>query len=109
KKYSNTKYKTQMEELLIDSYVTSKNFKAAFDLLEKNKNATNRETYQKVAFYVGLESINDQLFNDAEHYLALAIKENSNNHYTARAVFWKAETDYYLNNFNKALSGFKQF
>lgn len=109
KKYPSSKYKTQMEELLIDSYVTSKNFKAAFDLLEKNKNANNRATYQKVAFYVGLESINDQLLNDAEHYLGLAIKENANTYYTARAVFWKAETDYHLNNFNKALSGFKQF
>lgn len=109
KKYPNTKYKTQMEELLIDSYVTSKNFKAAFDLLEKNKNTNNKAVYQKVAFYLGLESLNDNMLNDAEHYLDIAIKGNANNHYTARATFWKAETNYLSGNYSKALSGFKQF
>ena len=38
-----------------------------------------------------------------------SLKEPRDDKYTARATFWKAETDYNLTNYEDALIGFKQF
>ncbi|MBT8255059.1 MAG: tetratricopeptide repeat protein, partial [Bacteroidia bacterium] len=46
---------TELKDLLIDSYITSRNYHAALDLLENNKSFENKKAYQKVAFYRGLE------------------------------------------------------
>ena len=49
--YPKTPAKEELEILLIDSYITSKNYKEALTLLEKNKSFENKVAYQKVAFY----------------------------------------------------------
>jgi len=54
-KYPKTNNKTEIEDLLIDSYITSKNFKEALNLLENNKSFENKLAYQKVAFFRWLE------------------------------------------------------
>jgi tetratricopeptide (TPR) repeat protein len=53
-KYPDDVNKGEMQELLVDSYITSKNFAGAMDLLERNKNFASKATYQKVAFYRGV-------------------------------------------------------
>ena len=53
-KYPKSPAKLEIENLLIDSYITSKNYQGALDLLEKNK-SSNKVAYQKVTFYRGLE------------------------------------------------------
>ena len=106
--YPNSPNKGEMEGLLIDSYITSKNYKGALDLLEKNKSA-NRAAYQKVTFFRGLE-----LYTDSEYKQALAmfdksIAEPKDPRFTARATFWKGDTEYILDNFSGALSDYKDF
>lgn len=109
KKYPNNSANTQLKELLIDSYIASKNFKEALHLLETNKEFQNKEAYQKVAFYYGLELYNESDYNEALTTFEKSLKEPANATYTARATYWKAETDYQLSNFEKALNGFKKF
>jgi tetratricopeptide (TPR) repeat protein len=53
KKYPNSLYKKELEDLLINSYLTSNNYEGAIQLLEKNEQ-TNTKTYQKAAYYRGL-------------------------------------------------------
>ncbi len=107
-KYPNSPSRSEIEGLLIDSYITSKNYQGALALLEKNKSA-NRAAYQKVTFYRGLE-----LYTDGDYRAALAmfnksIGEPRDARFTARATFWKAETEYVLDNFNEALISYRQF
>lgn len=109
KKYPNTPNKQEIETLLINSYITSKNYKEALTLLEKNKSPQNKPAYQKVTFYRGLELFTDGNYQDALLMFKKSIEEPRNEKFTARAIFWKAETDYVLDNFNEALLGFKQF
>jgi TolA-binding protein len=95
--------------LLINSYITSKNYKDALTLLEKNNTETNKPAYQKVTFYRGIE-----LYTDGNYQEALAMFKKSaatarNEKFTARATFWKGETEYVLDNFGEALLSFKQF
>jgi tetratricopeptide (TPR) repeat protein len=108
-KYPNTGYKEEIETLLIDSYITSKNYKEALKLLEGRKSFENKVAYQKVAFYRGIELYNESKYLEAESFFDKSIGEPRDDKYTTRAIFWKAETDYNLTNYDDALVGFKQF
>ena len=108
-KYPDTNYKEEIETLLIDSYITSKNYKEALKLLEGKKRFENKVAYQKVAFYRGLELYNEGDYQEAESLFDASLKESQDQNYTSRATFWKAEADYNLTNYNDALIGFKQF
>lgn len=108
-KYPETSYKEEIETLLIDSYITSKNYKEALKLLDGKKSFENKVAYQKVAFYRGIELYNENQYIEAENLFDLSLKEQQDENYTARATFWKAEADYNLTNFEDALIGFKQF
>ncbi|MFI0431018.1 tetratricopeptide repeat protein [Mariniflexile sp. HMF6888] len=108
-KYPKTTYKEEIETLLIDSYITSKNYKEALKLLEGKKSFENKVAYQKVAFYRGLELYNEGNYLEAKHLFEASLKEPRDASFTARATFWKAETDYNLANYDTALISFKQF
>lgn len=108
-KYPKTSYKAEIETLLIDSYITSKNYEEALNLLENKKSFENKAAYQKVAFYRGLELYNDTQYIEAEQLFDTSLNQAIDTIFTARATFWKAETDYNLTNYEDALIGFKQF
>ena len=108
-KYPESSYTEEIETLLIDSYITSKNYKEALKLLESKKSFQNKVAYQKVAFYRGLELYNEGDFQEAESLFDASLNESQDQHFTARATFWKAEADYNLTNYDDALIGFKQF
>ncbi|ALJ04661.1 hypothetical protein APS56_05725 [Pseudalgibacter alginicilyticus] len=108
-KYPNTSYKDEVETLLIDSYITSKNYKEALRLLEGKNSFENKVAYQKVAFYRGLELYNDNNFHEAADLFNKSLKESKDAKFTSRATFWKAESDYNVANYDDALIGFKQF
>lgn len=108
-KYPNTQYKEEIETLLIDSYITSKNYKEALELLKNKNSFESKVAYQKVAFYRGLELFNESKYQEAENLFDKSLKEQQDQKFTARATFWKAETDYNLTNYDDALIGYKQF
>ncbi len=108
-KYPNSPSKNEIESLLINSYITSKNYKEALTLLEKNKNPENRLAYQKVTFYRGLELFTDGNYQEAQKMFVTSIGVPKDAKFSARATFWKAETEYTLDNFKDALLSFKQF
>ncbi len=108
-KYPKTSYKQDIEILLVDSYITSKNYKDALALLEKNNSFESKVAYQKVAFYRGVELYNETKYLEAKALFNASLKEQRDTIYTAKATFWKAETDYNLTNYNEALLGFKAF
>lgn len=107
-KYPNSPAKAEVEGLLIDSYISSKNYQGALALLEKNK-AANREAYQKVTFFRGLELYTDGNYREALAMFKKSIAEPRDARFTARATFWKGETEYTLDNFSEALIDYKDF
>ena len=108
-KYPQSPSKDEVEGLLINSYITSKNYKEALTLLEKNKSPQYKRAYQKVTFYRGLELYTDGNYQDALKMFKKSIGEQKDLKFSARATFWKGETEYVLDNFNDALLSFKQF
>ncbi|MET0944611.1 MAG: tetratricopeptide repeat protein, partial [Flavobacterium sp.] len=109
KKYPNNSSKAEVEKLLVDSYISSKNYKEALILLEKNRSAENKAAYQKVLFYRGLELYNESNYAEAGKMFKSAVSEQKTPEFTARATFWKAETEYLSEDFQNALLTYKQF
>lgn len=108
-KYPSNPNSDMLEDLLIDSYVSSRNYEEAMDLLEKNKKFENKLAYQKVAFLRGVELFDQNKFTDALRHFDKSLAEPRDREITARATYWKAETDYQLGKYAEALIGFKQY
>lgn len=109
KAYPNDTNNEELEGLLIDSYITSKNYKEALVLLEGKSGFDYKVAYQKVVFYRGIELFNESMYLEAGKHFEKALKEPRTKKITARAQFWKAECNYLLGDYNEALLGFKQF
>jgi TolA-binding protein len=109
KKYPNNANRSVIEKLLIDSYISSKNYKEALVLLEKNKSPENRLAYQKVTFYRGLELYADRNFQEAATMFKKSIDGQIDADFAARSTFWKGETEYVLDDYRNALLSYKQF
>ncbi|PKH66112.1 hypothetical protein CXF59_08910 [Flavobacterium sp. ALD4] len=109
KKYPNNASRSVVERLLIDSYISSKNYKEALFLLEKNRSPENKLVYQKVTFYRGLELYADRDYAEALKMFKKSIDGQIDLAMTARATFWKAETEYVLDDYKNASLSFRQF
>ncbi|RMA56725.1 tetratricopeptide repeat protein [Ulvibacter antarcticus] len=108
-KYPDNKHQEALKDLLIDSYITSKNYKAAMELLENNKSFENKLAYQKVGFYRGIELYNAGSYKEAIDFFNKSLKEPRDASFTARATYWKAESDFQLSKFDESLIGYKQY
>ncbi len=108
-RFPDDEHEEEIKNLLVDSFITSKNFAGAMELLEKNANYASKETYQKVAFYRGVELFVDNDYEGALVAFEKSLDQNSNATFGARAQYWKAESEYRLNRFDKAEESFKEF
>ena len=106
-KYPNEN-KTEIQSLLIDSYISSGNYQAAISLLEKSNDPKDQEVYKKVAFYRGLELFNELQYAEAAQYLQKSLG-NTNVTLSARALYWLGETNYQLKDFQEAKNYFTKF
>lgn len=108
-KYPNTAYKQELNDLLIDSYISTKNYQAALKVLESNKTALNKPAYQKVTFYRGLEFFNEGKYQAANEMFNKSIAERQDNRFVARATYWRGESEFALNRFADSYKTFGTF
>ncbi|MBT7850362.1 MAG: tetratricopeptide repeat protein [Formosa sp.] len=109
KLYPRSAFNVEIESLLIDSYISSNNFKEALELLENKSRKAHREAYQKVTFFRALELYNNANYSEAKELLSRSLSSSINPVFKVRATYWKAETEYQLSNFKEALNGFLDF
>lgn len=108
-KYPSSTNTQEMQNLLVDSYITSKNFKGAMELLEKNRNFASKATYQKVAYYLGIELFMNGDYAEASENFKKSLDNAEDAFFKARANYWKAESEYLLNRYDLALVDYIQF
>ncbi|MEM9000456.1 MAG: tetratricopeptide repeat protein [Bacteroidota bacterium] len=108
-KYPKDEHQVEIQELLVDSYITSKDFEGAIALLEENKGFAGKETYQKVTFYRGLELFVEGNYEEALDRFSKSLKRAENPILEARTLYWTAEATYRLNRFRDALTDFQKF
>ncbi|MEP2056395.1 MAG: tetratricopeptide repeat protein [Maribacter litoralis] len=109
KTYPKDEHQEEMQTLLVDSYITSKNFEGAMQLLEENKNYASKSVYQKVAYYRGIELFMEGDYNAASENFAKSLGSAEDMLFKARADYWKAESDYLSNRFEDAVEGYTAF
>jgi TolA-binding protein len=109
KRYPKDQNAAELQELLVDSYLTSRDFKGALELLDGNRNFANKATYQKVAFFRGMELFMEGDYAETTDLLDRAVKSDADAVFTARALYWKGEAEYLLNRFDQALVDFIRF
>jgi len=109
KLYPNSKNKEKINDLIVSSYITSKDYNSALAQLKSKKNTKDRALYQKVAFYNGIEFLNNGKYNLAKENFENSLTVAVDAIITAQATFWKGESNYRLDNFNNALDDFKLF
>ncbi len=101
--------KEEINKLLISAFITSNDFKGAVNYLENNKEFKDAETYQKVTYLYGIQLFNKSDFEKAIQNFNLSLKSTPLSNYKSKAIFWKAESNYRLDNFDDALSHFEEF
>jgi len=107
--YPKSEKNKEIKNLLVSAYITSRDFKGALDYLDKNKSDVNQATLQEVAYYRGIELFNEQNFALALENFEKSLANPVDSKTIALATYWKAESNYRLNNFTEALYNFKSF
>jgi tetratricopeptide (TPR) repeat protein len=108
KLYPKSPFLEIIETLLIDSYISSKNYENALNLLSKNKRPENRIIDQKVSFFRALELYNANKNDQALTLIDRSIAIGLDPYFTTRALYWQAELNFLKSNFNQAALGYLQ-
>ena len=95
-----------INEMLISAFITSNDFKGALEYLNENEKIKNNITYQKVAYLYGVQLFNNENYSDAINKFDLSLSSTPDDNYKAKAFFWKAESNYRLNNFEESLTNY---
>jgi len=106
--YPKSPYYQEINQLVVTSYLYQQDYQGALDYLAKKKTRENRELTKDVSFYRGVQLFNLKKLQEAYPFLNAATS-SSDNTIKVSAVYWKAETDFQLSNFQKSLDGFKRF
>lgn len=99
----------QIGELLIDSYITSKQYNEAVDMLEGNSSFDDKKAYQKVTYLYAIELYKSNDYKEAQTMFQKSLSQRIDQDLIARATYWNAEIDYISINYNEALIGYKEF
>lgn len=108
--YPNSR-KEEATTLLAEVLLSTKNYRAAVDVLESIDRTTkeSRNAYQKVTFYRGLEYYNERAFENA---ISMFMRSEANRHdeeVYALATYWKAEAMYEVRKYKEATANFNKF
>ncbi len=101
----------EARRLLSDIFLYSRDYEQALELLEKipAKTPDLRETYQKVAYYRGVQLYNDIRLEEAQNMFYRSMQNPTNDKYTALAMYWLGEMSYFERDYNEAISTFGEF
>jgi TolA-binding protein len=97
---------------LVATFTQVKNYQAALASLDKIKNKDSRleEAYQRVTFFRGIELFKNVEMEKAIDMFDKSLKyEKYNRDLRAKAVFWRAEAEYRLGQYENAKADYETF
>lgn len=102
----------QAYNYLVLAYMSTKNYKAALESIDKIKKKDNtiNRAYQRIAFFRGLELYNSLKFEDASDLFDKSLEfSNFDAVLAARASYWKGEAQYRIGNYKIAIEWYNKF
>lgn len=100
-------HKAEIQQLLTSIYCTTRNYKEALSLIEKNKkellkDATMRQAYQRILVNRGIDLFNERNLQQAAVCFDTAVVINATPSVTTDALYLAAECQYRLANYGRA-------
>ena len=109
--HKNTEHKAEIQEMLASLYLTTRNYKDAYDLIESipDKNAALNQAYQRIAINRGIEIFNTGKVKAAAPYFQKAMTINATPKVTADAYYLYAESQYRMGKYVDASKAMDRF
>lgn len=109
--FPNSKYAAKAYDYLSAVYLTTKNFEAAYQSIQKIKkaNTTFLETKQYVLYQLGTEAFVQNNFEKAIMRFTEALGTLPTGKYTAECLYWRAESYYRTNHSEQTIGDLRTF
>lgn len=109
--YPSSKFKAEANEILVDLFLTSNNYKDAYNILKtiKNRSPKLKDAYQKVAYFRAVEFYNNDDFKQAKPLFDEVIAHPNDARYVALANYWLGEMAYEVNRYQLSLNYLTKF
>lgn len=112
REYPNSKHRDQVNDILAETFLTTKDYRAALNAMNRINNPANRilEAKQMVLFQLGAqEFINGNMTDAIQNFNNSIAIGNINSNARNSALYWRGEAYYRMGNFANATSDFRQF
>lgn len=106
KKYPNSTSYSEINKLIVSSFIHQQDYQGALDYLKKKKTNENLTLRSEVSLYRGIQLFNEQKLQESLPYFSTA-KSSNDSKIKVKANYWEAETLYELKKYSEALSKFK--
>jgi TolA-binding protein len=110
-KYPNSERIDEAYQYLLAVYLTTKNFDAALTSIDniENKTPKLKEAYQKISFNKATTLYSERNYSGAMSYYDKSLRYRLDMKLAANAIYWRAEANYRLRNYDEAIMGYKSF
>ena len=94
KEYPNSKYVDNAYDYLTSVYMTTKNYEAAYESIQKikNPNAKLLETKQYLLYQIGTEAFMQSNMTKAIDYFTMSLVSSKTGKYSAECLYWRSES-----------------
>ncbi|MFA7492981.1 MAG: tetratricopeptide repeat protein [Proteiniphilum sp.] len=112
REFPNSPYKDQVNDILAETFLTTKDYTAALNAINRINNPGRRilEAKQMVLFQLGAQAFINGNMNEAIQHFNNSISLGNQDAKTRNnAYFWRGETYYRMGNYSGAANDFRQF
>ena len=112
KEYPSSQYTNQVNDILAETFLTTKDYNAALNAINRINNPGARilEAKQMILFQLGAQDfINGDMNQAIQRFNNSIAMGNYNTKARSNAYYWRGETYYRMGNYNNAATDFQQF
>ncbi|MCQ2234512.1 MAG: tetratricopeptide repeat protein [Paludibacteraceae bacterium] len=110
--FPESKYNERVFNYLVNVYLTTKNYQAAYASIQRIKNPSPsvKAARQRVLFCMGIQEFNNNDLNKANEWLTKSLEDRQSSYdLEAQALYWRGESFYRMGDYDKATSDFTDF
>lgn len=109
--YPNSSHREEAMTYLTKMYLSTNNYNQALESIEKiqNKSPELILAYQRILYSLGVQDFLKEDYKQAIIYLDKSLVINKNQDFTAKALYWKAESYYRLKIYNASIKAYNNF
>lgn len=110
--FPNSKYADKVNDYLVEIYLTTKNYQAALNSIDKIKHPSTKilEAKQDILFQLGTQAFTNMELDKAVDLFSRAISLGAYNLESRNdAYFWRGESYYRQGEYNKAISDYRTY